>query len=193
MTHRPALAASFLLLLAACGPIGGGGTLTARWVAAEDTTQDMVVLTMPATARWCPGPARLDIRATAGDTGVGLALYPTDSDAVAGTYPVLEPGAPVQLRPAAGVALRWLGKAQIQGWWGDSGSLELTGGQGRALSGRGRAWLVSGIGPDSVLPVDIAFRRLAVRTDTLCDVPVAPPAPMDSTAPAGTPQVPGVH
>jgi hypothetical protein len=193
VTRRSVLAGS-LLLVAACGPIGGGGTLTARWVAAEDTTKDLVVLTMPATATWCPGPARIDIRAAAGDSGIGIALYPSDSDAVAGTYPVLEPGAPVQLRPAAGVALRWLGKAQIQGWWGDSGSLELTGGRKRSLSGRGRAWLVSGIGPDSVLPVDLAFRRLTVRTDTLCDVRVLPAGiPVDSAAAAGTPPAPGVH
>jgi len=181
--------AAALGLTAACGPVGGRGKLTARWIAAADTA----ALTMPATATWCPGPGRLDIRAASGDTGLGLAIFPSDSEAVAGSYPVLEPGALVQIRPAAGVALRWIGKVEIQGWWGDSGSVTVAGGQGRALSGRGQAWLVSNLGPDSVTPLEFSFRGVRLRTDTLCDVLVLPVAvPIDSAAAAKPLSDPGV-
>lgn len=188
MSRWPLFTAT-LLVAAACGPLGRRGTLTARWVVAADTA----ALTMPATARWCAGPGRLDIRAFSGDTGLGLAVYPTDSNALAGAFPVLEPGAQIQVRPSAGVALRWMGKVDIEGRWGDSGSVQLTRGPGRALSGTGTVWLVSNLGPDSVTPLEFSFRRLRATTDTLCDVRVLPVGvPLDSAAAAATPTAPGI-
>lgn len=182
--------AAALVLVAACRAAGGRGTLTARWIAAADTA----ALTVPATAIWCTGPARLDIFAVAGDTALGLAIYPSDSNAVAGSYPVVAPGARVQVRPAAGVALRWVGKVFVLGWWGDSGAVTVTGGPGRALSGRGQAWLISNLGPDSVTSLEFSFQSLHVRTDSLCDAPaVQDSVPATSPVEAGTPPEPGVN
>lgn len=175
-----------VLLAAGCNLLSRDGTLTARWITRTDTAK----VSMPVTGTWCPGPGRLDLRATVGDTGLWLALYPSDSLALAGSYPVLEPGGMLQVRPAAGVALRWMGKAQLQGWWGDSGSVSLVSSTVGGWSGTGAAWLVSGLGPDSVTTLEFAFRGVRLRTDTLCDAAtVDPPTSPDSGA---TPATPGL-
>lgn len=186
--RRSLLPVLALCFAAGCNPLGGSGTLTARWTAPGDTTTATV--TMPVTGRWCVGPSRLDIRAAVGDTGLGLAIYPSDSSAVEGNYTVLAPGGRLQVRPSAGVALRWVGKVLVQGWWGDSGAVTLARGRIRGLSGNGAAWLVSGLGSDSVTVLEFEFSGVRVRNDTLCDAPVLPVAvPLDST---GTPPGPGV-
>ena len=180
----PAMA---LVVAAACNPMGGSGTLTARWMTPVDTAS----LTMPVTGTWCVGPGRLDLRAAVGDTGLGLAVFPLDSIALTGTYPVLQPGGQIQVRPGAAVALRWMSKVVVQGWWGDSGSVTLAGESIRGLSGNGTVWLVSGLGPDSVTALEFSFRGVRVRSDTLCDAPVLPVAiPLDTT---GTLTDPGVN
>ena len=115
MRRRLALAAA-LVAVAACNPAGRRGTLTAHWGGAADSA----TLTMPATATWCSMPRRYDIRAFVGDTALGLTVYPVDSNTLSGSYPVLAPGAPIQIRPASAVALRWMSKVVVQGWWGDS-------------------------------------------------------------------------
>jgi len=146
---------------------------------------------MPVSGRWCVGPSRLDIRAVAGDTGLGLVIYPSDSSAMHGDYTVLSPEGRLQVRPSAGVALRWVGKVMVQGWWGDSGSVTLAGGVVRGLSGRGAARLVSGLDPDSVTTLEFEFRGVRIRNDTLCDARTLPVAiPLDST---GTLPAPGVN
>ena len=176
-----------LLLLSGCNPLGGAGTLTARWITPADTA----TVTMPVTGRWCVGPSRLDLRAAVGDTGLGLAIFPSDSAALAGTYAILPPGGQVQVRPSAGVALRWVGKVLVQGWWGDSGSVVVSGGRLRGLSGTGQAWLISGLGPDSVTTLEFSFRGVRFSNDTLCDAPVLPVAvPIEQPA---TPPAPEVH
>lgn len=189
MSHRPVFATVTLALAVACSPVGARGTLTARWVTGADTA----ALTMPATATWCPLPGRLDIRAFWGDSALGVTIFPSDSNTLAGTYRVITPGARTGFRPAAGVALRWVGKVELEGWWGDSGSVTITGGQGRALSGQGQASLVSNLGQDSVTSLEFSFRGLRVTSDTLCDARVLPVGvPIDSAAAAGTPVAPGV-
>ncbi|HQR18046.1 MAG TPA: hypothetical protein PK948_06730 [Gemmatimonadales bacterium] len=174
---------------AACSPAGGRGTLTARWGSGADSAS----LTMPATATWCPLPNRYDIRAFVDDTAFGMAVYPVDTTALSGSYSVLEPGGPVQVRPAAAVALRWMGKVEVQGWWGDSGSVSFANSAGGGLSGSGQAWLVSNLGPDSVMHLEFSFHGLRVKSDSLCDLP-QPSAgvPVDSSASSGTPPAPGV-
>jgi hypothetical protein len=178
-----------LCVAAGCHPLGGDGRLTARWTAPGDTST--ATLTAPVTGRWCVGPDRLDIRAVAGDTGLGLVIYPSDSSAMHGEYTVLSPERRLQVRPSAAVALRWVGKVMVQGWWGDSGSVTLAGGPVRGLSGRGAARLVSGLDPDSVTTLAFEFSGVRVRNDTLCDAPDRPaPDPTDST---GSPPPPGVN
>jgi len=157
------------------------------------TAADTIDITMPATATWCTGPARLDIRASAGDTGVGIAIYPVDSLALAGDYSVVEPGGPVSFRPSAAAAVRWVGKVQVFGWWGDSGAVTLVGTRGGRLSGQGAGRMVSGLGPDSTIHFSVRFHGLRVQADTACDAPVPARAPAaDSGAPQPTPPAPGV-
>ena len=178
-----------LAAMAACNPEGGRATLTARWVVAAESAS----ITMPATVTWCPDPGRFDLRAFEGDTALGVAVYPEGTTSVAGSYPVLAPGGPVQIRPAAAVALRWMDKAAIQGWWGDSGAVSFTSGPLGGISGSGQLRLVSNLGPDSVTPLEFTFRGLRVKTDTLCDAPRLPVGiPLDSAAPADSPPAPGL-
>lgn len=188
MRKRLALAVA-VVVAAACDPAGRRGTLTAHWGSGADSAS----ITMPATATWCPQPIRYDIRAFVGDTAFGMAVYPVDTVALSGGYSVMAPGGSVQIRPAAAVALRWMGKVEIQGWWGDSGSVSVTTSALGGLSGSGQAWLVSNLGPDSITPLEFSFRGLRVKTDSLCDVPQLPVGtPVDSPAAAGTPPPPGV-
>lgn len=84
-----------------------------------------------ATAEWCPARRLLEIRAIEGDTGIALALYPSDTLA-AGKYRVMDPAKAQASPPAAGVALRWFGQNAVEGFQGDSGWVELE----RAPSGR---------------------------------------------------------
>jgi len=163
--------------------------MSAHWMTAADT----IDLTMPATATWCTGPARLDIRASAGDTGVGLAVYPVDSLALAGDYSIVEPGGPVSFRPSAAVAVRWVGKVQVFGWWGDSGAVTLAGKRVGRLSGQGAGRMVSSIGPDSTIHFTVQFRGLPVQVDSACDAPAPPAAPRpDSGAPPPALPAPGI-
>jgi len=178
------------VVLAGCNPLDPSGTLQARWVTAGDTAE----VTMPVTATWCVGAGRLDIRAAAGDTGLGLTLFATDSAALAGRYPVIEPGSRVTVRPSAVVALRWMSKVVLQGWWGDSGLAAVAGGRVRGLSGSGEAWLTSGLGPDSVTALTFGFRGVRVRNDTLCDAPPVPLPPKEAPPDSGEAvPVAGVH
>jgi len=177
------VAAACCLVLAGCNPLSRSGTLRAEWVAVGDTLGDTTRVTLPVTATWCAGPSRLDIRATVGDTGLGLTIYPSDSAALAGEYPIREPDTRVTVRPGAAVAVRWMGKVLIQGWWGDSGTVTLAGGRVRGLSGEGTAWLISGLGRDSVTALEFEFSGARVRTDTLCDAPPPPPADSAGTLP----------
>jgi len=166
---RSPLGVLALLLAAGCNPLSDSGTLSAHWTVPGDTA--VASLSMPVTGRWCVGPSRLDIRAASGDTGLGIALYPSDSSAMAGTYTVLAPDGQLQVRPSAGVALRWVGKVLVQGMWGDSGTVTLSGGPVRGLSGSGAVSLVSGQEQDSVIALAFEFRGVRVQNDTLCDQP----------------------
>ncbi len=176
--RRPPVAVVLLLLAVGCNPLDDTGTLTAHWTVPGDTAA--TTRSMPATGRWCVGPGRLDIRATSGDTGLGIALYASDSSAMAGTYTVLAPGGQLQVRPSAGVALRWVGKVLVQGWWGDSGTVTLSGGPVRGLSGSGAVSLVSGRDQDSAIALAFQFRGVRVQNDALCDRSEAGAAPDSS-------------
>lgn len=169
-----------VLVVEACSGTPRAGTLTARW-GVKDTAE----VSLPATARWCVGAQRIDLRARVGDTAFGVALYPTDSAVIAASYPVWARGASVAYRPGAGVAVRWLSKASMEGWWGDSGAVEVTAGWPR-IAGHGEARLVSFHGADSTLPMEFSFRGVPLVVDTLCDqrtLPVATPAAADSSGP----------
>jgi hypothetical protein len=112
-------------------PGAAGGRLSARWTGADTAT-----FSAPAVAEWCDSLRLLEIRAVAGDTGVGIALYPPDT-LVAGAYPIRPPNvADTILPPSAAVALRWFSKTTVMGYQGDSGALTLGRRPDGSLSGR---------------------------------------------------------
>lgn len=135
MSGRAAVLA-LVLALASAGCHGGasaagGSRLTVRWTGA-----DTAEISARAEAEWCDSLRVLEIRAMAGDTGVGIALYPAGSIA-AGAYPVRRPGVADSTRPpAAALGLRWFSKTSVLGFQGDSGELALERRADGTLSGR---------------------------------------------------------
>ena len=121
-------------LAAGCGPWDADGLkgprLEVRWTGADTTA-----FGARATAEWCDSLKLLEIRAMAGDTGVGLALY-FRGGIEPGTYPIRRPEVADTTPPAAALALRWFSQAVVQGFQGDSGEVALRRAAGGALSGR---------------------------------------------------------
>jgi hypothetical protein len=87
-----------------------------------------------ATAEWCAALRLLEIQAVAGDSGVALAIYPSDS-LVAGRYGVVAPARADSVRPAAALALRWRGPTSVKGFQSDTGSVVLRRTASGVLSG----------------------------------------------------------
>ena len=86
------------------------------------------------TAEWCGERRALEIRGVAGDTGVGLLLYPVDT-IDADSYRVVLPEAADTHPPAAAIALRVYSTNTIQGYQGDSGTVILERAKDGELSG----------------------------------------------------------
>jgi hypothetical protein len=124
----------FLVLVSSCRTAPGDSEnrahLDVRWSGSAPGK-----ISGPATAVWCSPRRLLEIRAVQGDTGIALALYPGDTIA-AGQYRVVDPAKAESLPPAAGVALRWLTQATVQGFQADSGVVELDRSAAGVLSGR---------------------------------------------------------
>lgn len=96
-----------------------GGRLVVRWTGASTAA-----FAAPATAEWCDSLNLLEIRAIAGDTGVGLAVYHQGGIAP-GTYRVYKPELAGTRPAAAAVGLRWYTQTAVQGFQGTSGELSL--------------------------------------------------------------------
>jgi hypothetical protein len=122
------------LCASACRPDASApprARLTARWTGA-----DTAKFSAHAVAEWCASLHLLEIRAVAGDTGVGIALYPPDT-LEAGAYPVRRPDVADTTRPpSAAVALRWFSKTMVKGFQGDSGGVTLERRSDGSLAGR---------------------------------------------------------
>ena len=108
---------------------GGTGWIEARWTGA-----DTGKMAAPMTAEWCDERRALEIRGVAGDTGLGLVLYPVDT-IDADSYRVVLPLGAGTAPPAAAIALRVFSTNTIQGYQGDSGSVVLARGKDGDLSG----------------------------------------------------------
>ncbi len=103
--------ACVLWLAAGCGP---APTLSAYW-----TGTDTGRVVMPARAALCGKQGPLLVFAESGDTGIGLAIYGSDSLGQ-GHYPVFDPAQGV-VRPGAALAGRWTRKlvmADLRGFQG---------------------------------------------------------------------------
>jgi hypothetical protein len=88
----------------------------------------------PMTAEWCDVRRALEIRGVAGDTGLGLVLYPVDT-IDADSYRIVPPEDADTASPSAAIALRLFSTNTIQGYQGDSGSVALERGKDGELSG----------------------------------------------------------
>jgi hypothetical protein len=123
-----------LLFLAISCRTAPGDSDKAAYLDVRWTGADPGKISGPATAVWCSPRRLLEIRAVQGDTGIALALYPGETIA-AGTYRVVDPARAESLPPAAGVALRWLTRATVQGFQADSGVVDLERSAAGVLSG----------------------------------------------------------
>ena len=107
------------------------GRLSVRW-----TGPDTVALSATAVAQWCSSLHLLEIRATAGDTGIALVLYPSDT-IDAGVYPVRRPDVADTTRPpSAAVAVRWFSQTTVMGYQGDTGRVIVERTADGSLAGR---------------------------------------------------------
>jgi hypothetical protein len=125
VAHFATAAALGLLVFGAAGCTGTaeaprGPRVSVRWTGADTAS-----FSARAVAEWCAPRHLLEIRAVAGDTGVGIALYPPDT-VEAGRYPIRRPDvADTIVPPSAAVALRWFSQTMVMGFQGDSGSVIL--------------------------------------------------------------------
>ncbi len=179
---RHALVACLGVALACTKPEEGtrtGPRLRVRWTGA-----DTAAFAAPATAERCDTLHLIEIRATSGDTGVGLALY--DSGTVRpGSYPIRPPAAADSAAPAAALAVRWFSQTAVQGFQGDSGQLSLRRAADGDLSGSftAKAHAISGSGR---LELTGSFDGLRVEPAARGCVPPrrdSTASPRNSTAP----------
>lgn len=141
------------------------GSISVSWTGA-----DTGKLEFPAHARWCAEDSVLAITGERGDSGIGLAFYPSDSMA-AGTFPIDGPGQS-QPRPHARVALRWFGENLIVGYYSLDGVARVS--TMTPLGGEVQATLKSAVDGNQ-LSVRGSFSGLAI-TPALsgCGKPIQP-------------------
>jgi len=103
---------------------------------ARRDTAAMLAFSTGADAEWCDSLHMLQVRATVGDTGVAIALYPGPR-IQPGEYPVRPPEEADSVSPpAAAVAARWLSATAVQGFQAESGTVTLTRAADGSLGGR---------------------------------------------------------
>jgi hypothetical protein len=169
-------------LLLGCGRSKAGSPSTEGQLEVSWTGKDRGGVSGAAFARWCAVGRVLEIERIEGDTGVAIALYP-GSSLVPGTYRVIDPARAESLPPAAGVAVRWLGRTTVQGFQGESGSVVLERSSTGLLSGRLGARARSVVDTQHIR-LRGSFRNLAVRSDSVgcpnqTDQPAQDPDPQD--------------
>jgi hypothetical protein len=141
------------------------GHLEVAW-----TGKDRGSLSGPATAQWCGLRRVLEVQSVRGDTGVAIALYPSQT-IVPGTYRVMDPGKAESLPPSAGVAVRWLGPTIVQGFQGDSGRILVERSSSGLYSGRISARARSVVDTQHI-DLSGTFENLVVTRDSLgCAAP----------------------
>jgi len=144
----------------------GPERLEVRWTGADTSA-----FSAPATAERCDTLELLQIRAIAGDTGIGLAVY-RRGGVETGSYQIRKPEVAETMPPSAAVGLRWFSRTAVQGFQADSGELELTQASGGDLSGRftARAHAITG---NARLKLTGSFDGVRVRPATRGCVPRA--------------------
>ena len=152
-------------LVLGCEPRGpqadDAGQMTVRWDGSPDGS-----VTAPASATWCELRRRLEVRSIRGDTGIALAVYPSGRRPATGSYPMVEPAKADSVRPAAGLAVRWLARNLVQGFRGDSGQLQLKRSSTGQLSGQVQARARSVVDTQRIT-LTATFQDLMPRPDSL--------------------------
>jgi hypothetical protein len=96
------------------------GTLSVTWKGSHTGR-----FAAAASATWCPADTSLEVLATRGDTGVGIALVPADSLRAA-QHPTASPATNATWRPLSLAAVRWYTEAQILAFESTSGVVQVT-------------------------------------------------------------------
>ncbi|MGH2625300.1 MAG: hypothetical protein ACRDHY_01450, partial [Anaerolineales bacterium] len=82
--------------------------------------------TLAARATLCRETGLVELFAVRGDTGIGLALFPTDSaHPVAVDYRVFRAATDPEPRPGANIAIRWLDDVTLEAYDGTGGWVRL--------------------------------------------------------------------
>jgi hypothetical protein len=110
------------------GPTSGKGSFSVSWVGA-----DTGKLSATPRAAFCTEGNHLEILASRGDLGVGLAIYP-QAELGEGTYAGFNPAADTIPRPGVSAAARWFTEREIEAFQSDRGTLDLKR-KGEAFSG----------------------------------------------------------
>ena len=152
---RPALAVvGIAALLAACG----SGTDAMRVVWQHDTVS--AEFSLPAHAVWCRDQGWIEVVGTRSDTGVGFALFPSDT-IITGRYPIVPALERADsMPPVAAVAVRWFSQDELLAFEGVEGEIVVEH-TGDGLTGRFHARLRAPVGVDS-LRLEGEFRRTPV-------------------------------
>ncbi len=98
------------------------------------TGADTGRLVASGSAAWCERDKRLELMAARGDSGVGMAIYPSDS-LVVGEYALL-PATDSLSRPSAAIGVRWIKGNAIVGYRSYRGQLTLERVSDSMISGR---------------------------------------------------------
>jgi len=110
------------------GPSPGRGSFSASWVG-SDTGK----LSGRPIAVFCSDGNRLELMATQGDAGFGLAVYPAQ-ELAEGNYDGFDPGMDTIRRPGVTAAARWFTEREVAAYQSDWGDLKLQR-RGNLLSG----------------------------------------------------------
>ena len=136
--------AAIATLLAACN--SGTDAMSVVWQ--RDTVS--AEFSLPAQALWCQDQGWLEVVGARSDTGIGLALFPSDTT-IAGRYPiVLALERADSIRPLAAVAVRWFSKDELLSFEGVEGEVVIEH-TGEGVAGRFHARLRAPVGIDSLL------------------------------------------
>jgi hypothetical protein len=174
---RAAALAVLTTLTAACAKREAGTAETPR-LELQWTGADTGRMAGRATAEWCGVLRVLEINAVAGDTGIAIAIYPTDSIRP-DSYPVMRPERADSAPPASAVALRYFAETAVKGYQSDSGRVLLTVSAAGMMSGRFTAALKSAT-DGSRLHAAGAFHDVRARPATRGCV-ARPPRPAPDT------------
>lgn len=117
---RPTLAVVGLAL-AGAGCDSDADAMRVQWH--RDTVS--AEFSLPVHAVWCQDQGWLEVVGARSDTGVGLALFPLDTN-VAGRYAIVPALARADsMRPVAAVAVRWYSQDELLSFEGLDGEVEV--------------------------------------------------------------------